>query len=74
MIMAGISFSTITFQGNSEVTFRDNSADSNGGVMYIDYQCTTVYCKLFKVEKFCGFRGLIGDRETFPAKHFRSSF
>ena len=32
------------------------------------------YCKLFEVEKFCGFRGLIGDRETFPAKLFRSSF
>ena len=34
----------------------------------------TVYCKLFKVEKFRGFRGLIGDRKTFPAKLFRSSF
>ena len=34
----------------------------------------TVYCKLFEVEKFRGFRGLIGDRETFPAKHFPSSF
>ena len=34
----------------------------------------TVYCKLFEVEKFRSFRGLIGDRETFPAKHFRSSF
>ena len=32
----------------------------------------TVYCKLFEVEKFRCFRGLIGDRETFPAKHFRS--
>ena len=31
----------------------------------------TVYCKLFEVEKF---RGLIGDRKTFPAKFFRSSF
>ena len=35
---------------------------------------TTVYYKLFEVEKFHGFRGLLGDRETFPAKHFRSSF
>ena len=35
---------------------------------------TTVYCKLFEVEKFRGFRGLIGDRETFLAKHFCSSF
>ena len=26
------------------------------------------------MEKFCGFRGLIGDHETFPAKLFRSSF
>ena len=34
----------------------------------------TVYCKLFEVEKFRGFRELIGDRETFPAKHFRPSF
>ena len=34
-------------------------------------QIYTVYCKLFKVEKF---RGLIGDCETFPAKLFRSSF
>ena len=34
----------------------------------------TVYCKLFEVEKFRGFRGLLGDRETFPAKLFRSSF
>ena len=24
----------------------------------------TVYCKLFEVEKFRGFRGLIGDRKT----------
>ena len=32
------------------------------------------YCKLFEVEKFCSFRGLIGDHETFPAKYFRSSF
>ena len=26
------------------------------------------------MEKFCGFRRLIGDHETFPAKLFRSSF
>ena len=26
------------------------------------------------MEKFRGFRGLFGDCETFPAKHFRSSF
>ena len=26
------------------------------------------------MEEFRGFRGLIGDRETFPAKLFRSSF
>ena len=32
----------------------------------------TVYCKSFEAEKFRGFRGLIGDRETFPAKLFRS--
>ena len=32
----------------------------------------TVYCKSFEVGKFCGFRGLIGDRETFPAKLFHS--
>ena len=29
----------------------------------------TVYCKSFEVEKFRGFRGLLGDCETFPAKH-----
>ena len=34
----------------------------------------TIYCKLFEVQKFCGFCGLIGERETFPAKHFRSSY
>ena len=34
----------------------------------------TVYCKLFEVEKFRGFCGLIGDRETFPAKLFCSGF
>ena len=34
----------------------------------------TVYCKLFEVEKFHGFCGLIGDHETFPAKLFHSSF
>ena len=33
----------------------------------------TVYCKLVEVEKFCGFRRLIGDRKTFPAKYFRST-
>ena len=43
-------------------------------VEFIIFGCTRryVYCKLFEVEKFCGFRRLIGDRETFPAKHFRS--
>ena len=30
----------------------------------------TVYCKSFEVEKFRGFRGLTGDRETFPVKDF----
>ena len=30
----------------------------------------TVYCKLFEVEKFRGFRRLIGDRKTFPVKLF----
>ena len=43
-------------------------------ILYTMRMLYTVYCKLFKVEKFRGFRGLIGDRETFPAKHFRSSF
>ena len=28
--------STITFKGNSTVTFTDNSANGNGGVMHID--------------------------------------
>ena len=28
----------------------------------------TVHCKLFKVEKFCGFCGSIGNRETIPVK------
>jgi len=28
----------------------------------------TVCCKLFKVEKFHSFRGLVGNRETFPVK------
>ena len=28
----------------------------------------TIYCKLFKVEKFCSFHGLIGNHETFPVK------
>ena len=32
--------------------------------------CNTVYCKSFEVEKFRGFRGLTGDRETFPVKDF----
>ena len=27
-----------------------------------------MYCKSFKVEKFCGFRRLIGKRKTFPVK------
>ena len=36
------------------------------------WELYTVYCKSFEVEKFHGFRGLIGDRETFPAKLFRS--
>ena len=27
-----------------------------------------VYCKWFTVKKFCGFRGLINSRETFPVK------
>ena len=30
----------------------------------------SVYCKSFEVEKFRGFRGLTGDRETFPVKDF----
>ena len=30
----------------------------------------TVYCKSFEVEKFRGFRGLTGDRETIPVKDF----
>ena len=34
----------------------------------------TVYCELFEVEKFRSFCRLIGDRKTFPAKPFRSSF
>ena len=29
-----------------------------------------VYCKSFKVEKLCGFRGSIGKHETFTVKHF----
>ena len=37
---------------------------SNGIILY------TVYCKSFEVEKFRGFRGLTGDRETFPVKDF----
>jgi len=28
----------------------------------------TIYCKLFEVEKFCVFRGLVGNRKTFPVK------
>ena len=28
----------------------------------------TVYCKLFEVEKFRGFHGLVGNRETFLVK------
>ena len=40
--------------------------------MPIDERQHTVYCKSFEVEKFRGFRGLISDRETFPAKLFRS--
>ena len=31
---------------------------------------STVYCKLFKVEKFCGFRRSIGKHKTFTVKHF----
>ena len=30
----------------------------------------TIYCKLFEVEKFCGFHRLIGKCETFTVKHF----
>ena len=30
----------------------------------------TVYCKSFEVEKFRGFCGSIGKRETFTVKHF----
>ena len=44
------------------------------GITIKSKETSTVYCKLFEVEKFRGFRGLIGDSETFPAKHFRSSF
>ena len=29
---------------------------------------STVYCKLFEVEKFRGFRGIVGNHETFPVK------
>ena len=38
-------------------------------LLYLQYS-NTVYCKSFEVEKFRGFRGLIGDRETFPVKDF----
>ena len=31
---------------------------------------TTVYCKLFEVEKFCGFRWSVGKRKSFKVKHF----
>ena len=37
---------------------------------YFDFMSDTVYCKSFEVEKFRGFRGLTGDRETFPVKDF----
>ena len=33
-----------------------------------DKDTSTVYCKSFTVEKFHGFRGLIGDREAFLVK------
>ena len=32
---------------------------------------STVYCKSFEVEKFCGFFGSIGKRETFTVKNFQ---
>ena len=34
------------------------------------YCLITIYCKLFEVEKFRGFHGSIGKRETFTVKHF----
>ena len=42
--------------------------------IFSKYKPNTVYCKLFEVEKFRGFRRLIVDHETFPAKLFQSSF
>ena len=37
---------------------------------YVIKAFTTVYCKSFKVEKFCGFCRLIGKHETFTVKYF----
>ena len=34
------------------------------------YEGNTIYCKSFEVEKFRGFRGSFGKRETFIVKHF----
>jgi len=36
----------------------------NSGVQYLN----TVYCKLFEVEKFHGFHGIVSNRKTFPVK------
>ena len=58
------------------VSHRNQFSSSKYVPLFIGafYIRNTVYCKLFEVENFHSFRGLIGDRETFPAKHFRSSF
>ena len=37
-------------------------------LVYIEPVLNIVYHKLFGVEKFCGFHGLIGNHKTFPIK------
>ena len=36
--------------------------------LQVSVRVYTIYCKSFEVEKFCNFRGLIGNCETFPVK------